>query len=160
MAQAQEISPPILSSGLRDATPVRTQAIEKLRQHAPTDPPFDAANLPPIESIGTGSNIRPFLASGVPADLTRAALCRAWSTDLAIRDFIGLSESSWDFNAPGGVPEFGFLTTDGPRRVLAGMMGEAEGLDLERLAAERLTHDQFPIPPVEALQVPSPALVK
>ena len=84
-----------------------------------TEPPFDAADLPPIESIGTGSNIRPFLASGVPADLMRAALRRAWSTDLAIRDFIGLSENSWDFNAPGGVPGFGSLTTEGPPQLLA-----------------------------------------
>jgi hypothetical protein len=130
MAETQENSLPILSSGLREATPVRTQVIEKSL--------FDAANLPPIESIGAGSDIRPFLASGVPADLTRAALRRAWSTDLAIRDFIGLSENSWDFNARDSIPGFGALTTDGPRRLLARMTGEAESLDPERLAAERL----------------------
>ena len=139
VAQAQEISPPILSSGLRDTTPVRKQAIERLRQHTPTESPLASSNLPPIESIGTGSNIRPFLASGVPADLTRAALRRAWSTDPAIRDFIGLSENSWDFNAPDGIPGFGSLTTDGPRRLLARVTGETESLDPERLAAERLT---------------------
>ena len=116
-----------------------------------TEPPFDAADLPPIESIGTGSNIRPFLASGVPADLMRAALRRAWSTDLAIRDFIGLSENSWDFNAPGGVPGFGSLTTNGPRQLSARMTGEAESLNTKRLV---------PIPTVEALQVPSSAQVK
>ena len=130
MAETQENSLPILSSGLREATPVRTQVIEKSL--------FDAANLPPIESIGAGSDIRPFLASGVPADLTRAALRRAWSTDLAIRDFIGLSENSWDFNARDSIPGFGPLTTDGSRRLLARMTGEAESLDPERLAAERL----------------------
>jgi Protein of unknown function (DUF3306) len=129
MAQAQENSLAIVSSGLHEAAFVRTPPIEKS--------PFGRANLPPIESIGTGSNIRPFLASGVPADLTRAALRRAWSTDPAIRDFVGLSENSWDFNAPGGVPGFGCLTTDGPRRVRPEMMGEAESLDPERLAAER-----------------------
>jgi len=68
------------------------------------------ANLPPIESIGSGSDIRPFLAFGVPPDLTRAALRRAWLTDPAIRDFIGLSENSWDFNAPSGTSGFGSLT--------------------------------------------------
>ena len=152
MAPAQEISPPILSSGLHDAIPVRAQSIEKLRQNTLTEPPsFDATNLPPIKSIGTGSNIRPFLASGVPADLMRAALRRAWSTDLAIRDFIGLSENSWDFNAPGGVPGFGSLTTNGPRQLLARMTGEAESLNTKRLV---------PIPTVEALQVPSSAQVK
>ena len=33
MAQTQEISPPILASGLHDAIPVRAQSIEKLRQN-------------------------------------------------------------------------------------------------------------------------------
>ena len=36
----------------------------------------------------------------MPEDLARVALRRAWATDPAIRDFIGLSENSWDFNAP------------------------------------------------------------
>src|SRR5205823_3339544 len=47
----------------------------------------DLASLPPIESIGAGSDIRAFLAPGVPADLARAALRSAWSADPAIRDF-------------------------------------------------------------------------
>jgi hypothetical protein len=114
MAQVPEMFTPALSRGLPDATPVQTLAIGKLRQSPATKSLLGKANLPPIESIGSGSNIRPFLASGVPADLTRAALRRAWSVDPAIRDFIGLSENSWDFNAPGGVPGFGPLTTDGP----------------------------------------------
>jgi len=151
VAQEREISPPILSSGLHDAIPVRAQSIEKLRQNTITDAPVDATNLPPIESIGTGSNIRPFLASGVPADLMRAALRRAWSTDPAIREFSGLSENSWDFNAPGGVPGFGSLTTDGPPQLLRRMTGEAESLNTKRLV---------PIPTVEALQAPSSAQVK
>ena len=137
MARAQEISPPILSSGLGEATHVRIQPIEKFRQPAASESPFDAANLPPIESIGVGSSIRPFLASGVSPDVASAALRRAWSTDLAIRDFIGLSESSWDFNTP-GVPGFGSLTTDDARRLLARVMGGTESLDPERLASERL----------------------
>ena len=97
MAPAQESSRPILSSGLRDATQVRTQSNAKPGLPPPTESPFGAAILPPIGSIGAASDIRPFLAPGVPVDLTRAALRRAWSTDPAIRDFIGLSENSWDF---------------------------------------------------------------
>jgi len=112
MAQAQEIAPPILSSGLPDATHVQALATEKLRQLPPTEPPLDAASLPSIESLGPGSDIRPFLATGVAPDLTRAALRRAWSTDPAIRDFIGLSENSWDLNTQDGVPGFSSLTTD------------------------------------------------
>ena len=146
-APAQEFSRSILSSGLRDATQVRTQSIAKPGQSPPTESPFGAANLPPIESIGAASDIRPFLAPGVPADLTRAALRRAWSTDPAIRDFIGLSENSWDFNAPDGVPGFGSLT---PQR-LARMNGEAEGSGTERVV---------PAPTLEALRAPSSAQVK
>src|SRR5688572_313939 len=64
------------------------------------DVPFDPATLPPIESIHALSDIRAFLAPGVPAALTRAALRRAWVADPAIRDFVGLSENSWDFTTP------------------------------------------------------------
>jgi hypothetical protein len=89
--------------------------------------------------------------------LTRAALRRAWSADQAIRDFIGLSENSWDFNAPEGVPGFGSLATDGPGQLPARKMREADRLDPERLAADRLTHDHVPVPVGEALQAPSSA---
>jgi hypothetical protein len=137
MARDQEIAQPIPSTGLPDVTSVQTQATEKLRQPPLIQSPCNAANLPPIESIGAGSDIRPFLVPDVPADLTRAALRRAWSTDPAIRDFIGLSENSGDFNAQDGVPGFGSLT----RQLLARTTGEAERLDTERLA---------PIPAVQA----------
>ncbi len=91
---------------------------------------FDPASLPPIESIGAGSDIRPFLSAGVPADLTRAALRRAWSVDPAIRDFVGLSENSWDFNAPGAMPGFGSLTAEDVRRLVARVMDEPEASGL------------------------------
>jgi hypothetical protein len=110
-----------------------------------------AASLPPIESIGPGSDIRPFLASGVPADLARAVLRRAWSIDPAIRDFIGLSENSWDFNLQNSVPGFGSLATDDPGQLLARMTGETESLDTER---------RVPIPILEASQLPNSARVK
>ena len=45
--------------------------------------PFDPATLPPIESITAASDIRAFLQTGVPAELTRAALRRVWTTDPA-----------------------------------------------------------------------------
>jgi hypothetical protein len=103
---------------------------------------LDPASLPPIESIGAGSDIRPFLAAGVPADLAHAALRRAWSADLAIRDFVGLSENSWDFNALGGVPGFGSLTAEDAHRLLAWVMGEKEALDPAHPAASNLSDDQ------------------
>ena len=56
--------------------------------------------LPSIESIVAESDVRAFLAPGVPPELTRAALRRAWSADPKIRDFIGLSENSWGLQRP------------------------------------------------------------
>lgn len=79
--------------------------------------PPDPATLPPVESIGPGSDVRAFLQAGVPADLTRAALRRAWSADPDIRDFVGLAENSWDFNAPDGMGGFGRMTADEARRL-------------------------------------------
>jgi hypothetical protein len=120
-------------------------------EETPSD--FDPASLPPIESIAVGSDIRPFLAAGVPADLTRAALRRAWSADPTIRDFIGLSENSWDFNAPGGVPGFGSLPAEDARRLLARLIGETEALDPAdpaRPAADPLSDDQALVPSSEA----------
>ena len=108
--------------------------------------PVDPRNLPPIETIGAESDIQPFLATGVPVDLTRAALRRAWSADPAIRDFIGLSENSWDFNAPGSVPGFGALTIEDARRLLTKITQEPEALDPGYPAAERLADDQARAP--------------
>ena len=65
-------------------------------------PVFDPQSLPSIDSIVADTDIRGFLAPGVPEDLKRAALQQMWRADPAIRDFIGLSENSWDFNAAGG----------------------------------------------------------
>lgn len=104
--------------------------------------PFvDPASLPPIGSIDAGSDITAFLVPGVPAHLTRAALRRAWSADPAIRDFIGLSENSWDFTAPGGVPGFGSVTAEEVERLLAQLAGEPSAADAEPFS-ERLPDGQ------------------
>lgn len=85
---------------------------------------FDPAKLPSIETITAESDIRAFLAPGVPPELTRAALRRVWSADPNIRDFIGLSENSWDFNAPGAMAGFGPLEmTEELRRQVALIIG-------------------------------------
>ena len=84
-----------------------------------SEPVVDLAELPSIEAIGVDSDIRAFLAPGVPATLLRAALRQAWSADPAIRDFIGLSENAWDFTAPTGVPGFGSLAAEDAQRLLA-----------------------------------------
>ena len=73
------------------------------------EPPFDPATLPSIDSIVAGTDIRAFLQKGVPAEMTKAALRRAWSTDPAIRDFIEIAENQWDFTDPTSIPGFGPL---------------------------------------------------
>jgi hypothetical protein len=87
-------------------------------------PEFDITALPSLESIGANSDIRAFLQRGVPASLTRAALRRAWSEDVAIRDFIGLSENAWDFNAPDSIPGFGSLNAEEVKRAAAQFFGQ------------------------------------
>jgi hypothetical protein len=82
--------------------------------------PFDPACLPPIDSITKESDISVFLQANVPAELVRAALRAAWVADPAIRDFIGIAESQWDFNDPTAMPGFGPLkATDNPQSLAA-----------------------------------------
>jgi pyruvate/2-oxoglutarate dehydrogenase complex dihydrolipoamide acyltransferase (E2) component len=99
------------------------------QSHEPTpaepesaEPAFDLSSLPSLESITMASDVRPFLMPGVPAELTRAALRRAWTVDPAIRDFVGLVECGWDFNAANSMPGFGPLEmTDELRRLVERM---------------------------------------
>jgi hypothetical protein len=91
---------------------------------------FDLSTLPPIESITATTDIRAFLAPGVPPELTRAALRRAWVADPAIRDFVGIAENQWDFNDPNAIPGFGSLgPLDDVRRLVAQVMGEPRSED-------------------------------
>jgi hypothetical protein len=84
----------------------------------------DLTKLPPIETITAESDIRAFLAPGVPPELTRAALRRAWAADPKIRDFVGLADYDWDFNAPAAMTGFGSLEmTDELRQQIARMVG-------------------------------------
>jgi uncharacterized protein DUF3306 len=75
----------------------------------PVLPEADLSNLPPIESIDAATDVTAFLRKGIPEELSRAALRRAWSADPAIRDFVGLAENAWDFNDPNAMPGFGPL---------------------------------------------------
>jgi hypothetical protein len=88
---------------------------------------FDLASLPPLDSITAATDIRAFLGSGVPKELARAALRRAWSADPAIRDFKGLAENDWDFTDPTAMPGFGALPpgTD-ITKMVAKIFGEDE----------------------------------
>ena len=70
---------------------------------------FDLSCLPSIDEINAATDITAFLSKGVPRELSRAALRRAWTTDPTIRDFVGLAENAWDFNDPTAMPGFGPL---------------------------------------------------
>jgi Protein of unknown function (DUF3306) len=88
---------------------------------------LDLESLPSIESINESTDIRSFLRSGVPAELTRSALRQAWASDPAIRDFIGIAENQWDFNDPNAIHGFGPLrATDDGAKLLARTFGGAE----------------------------------
>jgi TorA maturation chaperone TorD len=101
-------------------------------------PAFDLASLPPLQSITAGTDIRSFLASNVPLELTKAALRRAWVTDPAIRDFIGIAENQWDFNDPDAMPGFGPLRAgDVPRLAGLGETEQAREVATEAVGAER-----------------------
>ena len=91
-----------------------------------TLPSTDLTELPPIESITATTDIRAFLAPGVPLELTRAALRRAWVVDPKIRSFIGIAENQWDFTAPETIPGFGPLKAiDDVRRLVADVFGDS-----------------------------------
>lgn len=75
----------------------------------PADAEVDLSSLPSIDSIDAVTDVTAFLRSGIPPELGRAALRRAWASDPAIRDFVGLAENAWDFNDPNAMPGFGPL---------------------------------------------------
>ena len=137
-AEQKEVAAPTGGTKALSAETTKTEAGE---------PKFDLASLPSIESIGADTDIRQFLRAGVPAELTRAALRRAWSSDPAIRDYIGLSENSWNFNEPGAM--YGFDATD-------------PGVDVRRLAEEMFGGGSKPVaekPPDLSTDQPKPAEV-
>jgi hypothetical protein len=90
--------------------------------------------LPPIELIDGGTDITAFLRRGIPQELSRAALRRAWTADPAIRDFVGLAENAWDFNDPNAMPGFGPLDCSEAElgelvdRIVGGVRRAAENL--------------------------------
>lgn len=107
-------------------------------------PEFDIASLPSLESITKATDIRAFLTPGVPAELTRAALRRAWVADPAIRDFVGLQENAWDFTNPDAMPGFGDIAPDyDVKKLLAQIFGE------QKKETDQIVATQQPAIPAE-----------
>ena len=92
-----------------------TNEDEAARTETRAAPIFDPTDLPSVDSIVAGTDISLFLRSGVPAELTLAALRRAWVSDPVIRDFIGIAENQWDFTNPTTIPGFGPLRETGDK---------------------------------------------
>jgi Protein of unknown function (DUF3306) len=94
------------------------------------DAAFDPASLPSIETISVNTDIRGFLQSRVPAELMQAALRQIWTSDPAIRDFVGIAENQWDFNDPNAIPGFGpLLESDNVPVLLAQALGQHDKLN-------------------------------
>jgi hypothetical protein len=102
-------TPEPAAPGVLDRSESAPPASPRKPEEPADPPPFDLASLPPLESIAAGTDIRAFLQSGVPAELAKAALRRAWAADPAIRDFIEIAENQWDFANPASVPGFGVI---------------------------------------------------
>jgi hypothetical protein len=121
--------------------------------------PFDPAQLPPLDSIGPDANIADFLRREVPPDLTRAALRRAWTSDPAIRDFVGLAENAWDFNDPSGMAGFGPISAEEVARLAGNVIDALPAAAPENHAEEVSTSEKksqlpstnaLPAGPIEA----------
>jgi hypothetical protein len=102
----------------REARAEPVKPVEALPEEAAAEPApviqeqdaaLDLSKLPSIDEIDAATDITAFLRQGIPQDLSRAALRRAWASDPAIRDFVGLAENAWDFNDPTAMPGFGPL---------------------------------------------------
>jgi hypothetical protein len=131
-------------------------------------PEFDLASLPSLDSITAATDIRPFLGPGVPTELARAALRRAWTADPAIREFVGLAENAWDFTDPNAMPGFGELPPGyDVKKLLAQIFSEGEKPAEPEAAADKPAEPQSlhnveeiaaPMPPAEA--APSPEIAE
>ncbi len=108
---------------------------------------FDPANLPSVDSIGADTDIRDFLRPGVPPDLTREALRRAWSSDPSIRDYIGPVENGWDFNGPNSILGFGTIKAEEVPRLLARVFEVPIGENSEPSVLEKAAMPQDLLPP-------------
>ena len=126
--EAGEAPPP---TGSADETP---DPAPSATAENPVDAEVDLSSLPPIESITAATDVTAFLRQGIPPELGRAALRRAWAADPAIRDFVGLAENAWDFNDPHAMPGFGPLDCSEEQlaalvdRIVGGVRGAADSL--------------------------------
>lgn len=122
----------------------------------PPKPEFDLSSLPSLDQITATTDIRAFLMPGVPKELARAALRRAWAADPAIRDFVGLAENAWDFTDPTAMAGFGELPPGlDVKKLVAEIFGEKEQPQSVSDAVARSPEPQQS-DPMEETSMPSP----
>lgn len=144
-------TPKVVEDLARDLSARAPDTGESPAASADAVPAFDLSQLPSIESITADTDIRAFLAPGVPASLRHAALRRAWSADPLIRDYIGLSENAWDFTAPDGVPGFGPIgSPEEVQRLLAQLTGGWPDAAEKSGSEEGAEIGQLPVAAVES----------
>jgi hypothetical protein len=114
---------------------------------AASEPAFDLSHLPRIDDLLPSSDITAFLQKGVPDELKRLALQKAWSLDPAIRDFIEVAENQYNWNAADGVPGFGPLD---PGLDIQALLAQATG-QLQDVAASSTDATSAPPPEIDAL---------
>jgi hypothetical protein len=126
---------------------------------AEEEPPPDLSLLPKIEDLTAESDLAPFFAKGVPLALRQAALSRIWTLDPAIRDFVGPADYAWDFNAPDGVPGFGFELPEEAKALARRLLGvdreEEERAEAASKAAEPVREDEAAPAPAPPMLPPS-----
>jgi len=139
------------------SSPGQTAAAPETAEVA-SEPEIDLSKLPTIDSITATTDITEFLRKGIPAELSRAALRRAWAADPAIRDFVGLAENAWDFTDPNAIPGFGALQGTPEQigamveRVIGSVRNAAEKLaELPENGQERAKADQERVSETESL---------
>jgi hypothetical protein len=136
----------------------QTAAASPQTAEVASEPEIDLSKLPSIDSITAATDITEFLRKGIPAELSRAALRRAWATDPTIRDFVGLAENAWDFTDPNAIPGFGALHGTPEQigamveRVIGSVRNAADKLvELPEKEQERPKADQERVSATEAL---------
>ncbi len=88
------------------------------------EPVIDLSKLPKLEDFTASTDITAFLQKGIPDELKRLALRKAWSLDPQIRDFVEVAENQYDWNTPGGAPGYGDLD---PGSNLQALLAQATG---------------------------------
>jgi hypothetical protein len=98
----------------------RTEEGEGAAPAAEPDP-VDLSELPPVESLGPGSDFSVFMRAGVPKELRLRALRKLWVSDPDFLNYKTLADYDWDYNAPG----YGqMLPIDDAKRYLGRLLGE------------------------------------